>query len=57
MVTNVAVKGKDIIIKLFEPERGIVYTKAAAQNVFGYRVILDSTANDDEYRSIPDGKN
>lgn len=56
VVTNVTIQEKNIIIKLFKPERGIVYTKATSDDVFGYHLILDSSATYDEYLNTPHGK-
>src|SRR5688500_5787175 len=56
VVTDVFIKDKTIVIKLYKPERGIVHTKQVGKNLFGYEIILDSTATYDEYRFQPNGK-
>ena len=56
VITDVSFAYKSIIIKLYKPERGIVYTKQVAKDLFGYKIVLDSSATYDQYRSIPKGK-
>jgi len=53
VITDVLIKDKSIILKQFEPSRGIIYTKKVLPDVFGYKIIIDTTATYDEYRYIP----
>ncbi len=54
VVTDVIIKDKNIIIKQFEPSRGIINTKSLLTQVFEYKIIIDTTATYDEYRFRPD---
>jgi hypothetical protein len=54
VVTDVIVEDKNIIIKQFEPSRGIINTKNVLTEVFDYKIIIDTTATYDEYRFRPD---
>jgi hypothetical protein len=52
--TDVIIEDKNIIIKQFEPSRGIINTKNVLTEVFDYKIIIDTTATYDEYRFRPD---
>ena len=52
-ITNVSIKDKNIIIKLYKPANGIVYTKHLPTTVFDYAIILDSSASYNEYINKP----
>ena len=51
--TDVNIVGKNIVLKQFEPWRGIIYTKKLLPEVFGYKIVIDTNATYDEYRSVP----
>lgn len=53
VVVDVNIINKNIILKQFEPSRGIIYTKKVLPDVFGYKIIIDTTGTYDEYRYIP----
>lgn len=53
VITNVFMNNDSIILRLFKPERGIVHTKNMLSEIFGYKIIMDSTANHDEYTRRP----
>ncbi len=55
IISNVTLNEHNIIIKLVEPENGIVYTKDVNKELFGYKIVLDSTGTFDEYRLKPKG--
>jgi hypothetical protein len=56
VITNVTLKKDSIILRLIPPSLGIVYTKNIADEVFGYKIILDSSAAIEELNLIPDFK-
>jgi hypothetical protein len=56
VVTGISVSNDTIIIKLFEPYRGIIYENLTKDKIFGYITKIDTTATLDDYRKIPDGK-
>lgn len=55
VVLNVTLKEHNIILKLVKPSKGLVFTKKVDQEVFGYKIILDTTGTYDELRFRPDG--
>ncbi len=55
VVLNVTLKEHNIILKLVEPSKGLVFTKKVENEVFGYKIILDTTGTYDELRLRPDG--
>lgn len=55
VVTDVILKNDTILIKLFEPERGIVYTDSVLTKVFDYHIVFDDNSTYLEYRETPDG--
>lgn len=54
VVTNVSLNNKTIIIKQYEPYRGIVNTKKVLPEVFGYKIVIDTTATYNDYRYRPE---
>jgi len=56
VVTDIQLKNNKIILKLYEPHRGIVYTKKVKSTIGDYEIILDSTATYDEYLNKKDAK-
>ena len=55
VVVDVLLKEHDIILKLFAPSKGIVFTKQVEKEVYGYNIILDSTAPYEAFGLRPDG--
>jgi len=55
VITDVLLNDKIIVIKLYKPERGIIITEKISPKVFGYKIVLDSTATYNDYRNIPNG--
>lgn len=55
VVLNVTLKGHDIILKLVEPSKNLVFTKKVEKEVYGYNIVLDTSGTYDELRLIPDG--
>ncbi len=55
VILNVTLKDHNIILKLVEPSKGLVFTKKVDEEVFGYKIILDTTGTYDELRLRPDG--
>lgn len=56
VITDIKITDKKIIIKQFEPSNGIIFTKKVLNEVFGYKIVIDSSANYDEYRYRPAAK-
>jgi hypothetical protein len=54
VIIDVRLSGDSIILKLVEPEKGLVYTKQVEKKVFGYKIILDTTGTYEELQNIPD---
>ncbi|TWF40326.1 HNH endonuclease [Chitinophaga polysaccharea] len=55
-VLNVTLKDHNIILKTLGPSKSTVFTKHVEEEVFGYKITLDTTGNYMETRLIPDGK-
>ncbi len=55
VISDVLLKEHDIILKLVTPSKGIVYTKQVEKEVFGYKIIIDTTASYNALRIRPDG--
>ena len=55
-ITDVAVDSNVILVKLFEPYRGNVYTKPLPKRAFNHKIVFDTTATIEEYQHIPIGK-
>lgn len=55
VIVDVSLHEHDIILKLFRPSNGIVFTKQVEKVVFGYNIVLDSTATIEQVSLIPDG--
>ena len=58
VVTNITLDANRITIKTCEPYRKqkTIYTKVPEKEVFGYKILFDTTASYEEYRNIPNGK-
>ena len=54
-ITDVSIKDKSIMVKGVQTNigGGIIYTKKPLAKVFGYKIIIDSTATIDDYRKTP----
>lgn len=55
VILDVTLKEDTITLRLVEPSQGIVFTKKVENEVFGYRIKVDTTGTYDEMRLIPDG--
>ena len=55
VIVDVALIDHAIILKLVEPSKGLVYTKKVEDQVFGYKLIVDTTGTYDELRLRPNG--
>jgi hypothetical protein len=56
VVTDVSLINDTIRIQLFRPSIGIIYEDFTNEKIFGYNAIIDTTANLDDFKKIPDGK-
>lgn len=54
-VLNVTLKDHNIILKVLGPSKSMVFTKHVDEEVFGYKITLDTTGTYNETRLIPDG--
>lgn len=55
VILNVALQDSNIVLKLIEPSKNLVFTKKADEEVFGYKIKLDTTGTYEELWRIPDG--
>jgi len=55
-LVNVFLKGDSMVLKLYKPSNGIIYTKDVMPNVYGYKIVIDSSATREDYQHLPDGK-
>jgi len=55
VILDVTLKEDTITLRLVEPSQGIVFTKKVENEVFGYKIKVDTTGTYDEMRLIPDG--
>lgn len=55
VITKVKIIGNTIVISLFKPERGIIYSKQILKEAFGYEIRYDTTKNYDDYVNKPKG--
>lgn len=53
-VLNVTLKDHNIILRVLGPSKSMVFTKHVDEDVFGYKITLDTTGNYMEKRLIPD---
>lgn len=54
VVANVYTSGRTVVIKVCQPSRqGNVETKNVPKEVYGLKIVLDTTATNDEYRFRP----
>jgi hypothetical protein len=54
-ILNVTLKDHNIILKVLGPSKSMVFTKHVDEEVFGYKITLDTTGTYNETRLIPDG--
>ncbi|MBC9909300.1 hypothetical protein [Chitinophaga varians] len=54
-VLDVTLKDHDIILKTLGPSKSMVFTKHMDEEVFGYKITLDTTGTYNETKLIPDG--
>lgn len=55
VILNTSIQNDSIFLKVFEPSKGLVFTKGIEKEIYGYHIVLDSTGVIDELRLIPDG--
>lgn len=55
VILDVSLKGHDIILKLVEPSKNLVFTKEVDREIFGYKIKIDTTGTYNELRLRPDG--
>ncbi len=55
VVTDIQVEDKTIIIKLYKPSRGLIYTEQPLKKVFGYSIVYDTIVTQREYYNRPMG--
>ncbi|HMO62553.1 MAG TPA: hypothetical protein PKC39_15570 [Ferruginibacter sp.] len=55
VILNVTLQDSTIILKLVEPSKNLVFTKKVDEEVFGYKIKLDTTGTYEELMRIPDG--
>jgi hypothetical protein len=56
IIADIKISDKKIILKQFEPSNGIIHTKKKLNEVFGYKIVIDTSATYDEYRYRPAAK-
>jgi len=56
VIVNVTLNKDSIILRLVEPGAGRGYPKKTDNEVFGYKILMDSAATYDEFKNVPDGK-
>lgn len=54
VITDVSINDKTIVIKQYEPHRGIINTQKILPKVFGYKIKIDTSATYNEYRYRPE---
>jgi len=54
-VLNVTLKDHNIILRVLGPSKSMIFTKHVDEEVFGYKITLDTTGTYHETRLIPDG--
>jgi hypothetical protein len=55
VITDVFLEDSSIVVKLFQPSKGLVLTKSLPQNVFGYPIVFDSTATQKDLWKMSEG--
>jgi len=56
VVVDVSLKEKNIILKVVKPTDSSVLTKKVEDEIFGYKIILDTTGTYGELFLVPDGQ-
>lgn len=54
-ILNVSLDNHSIILRVLGPSKSMVFTKQVDEDVFGYKITLDTTGSSNEIRLIPDG--
>lgn len=54
-ILNVSLDNHNIILRVLGPSKSMVFTKQIDEEVFGYKITLDTTGSSNEIRLIPDG--
>ncbi|MBS0030270.1 hypothetical protein ACTJJ0_23720 [Chitinophaga sp. 22321] len=54
-VLNVMLKDHNIVLRTVGPSESMIFTKHVEEEVFGYKITLDTTGTYHERRLIPDG--
>lgn len=55
VILDVAIKDHCILLKLVQPSNGYPETKKVSDEVFGYKILVDTTGVSTDLNSIPDG--
>jgi hypothetical protein len=55
VITDFFLEDSAIVIKLFEPSKGLVLTKPLPKNIFGYDIVFDSSATLNDLRNMSNG--
>ena len=55
VIADISLKEHNVVIKVVHPEKGIVYTKSINEQVFGYRILIDTSENYNDLILRPDG--
>lgn len=55
VILDVTLQNHNITLRLVEPSKGLVLTKKVEEEIFGYKIILDTTGKYDEIRLRPNG--
>ncbi len=53
VITDVFLNDSSIVIKLFKPYRGIVFSKNPLSEIYGHKIIIDTTSAYEEYLQTP----
>jgi hypothetical protein len=52
-ITNINLKGDQIIVRLHNPQPGLTMTKNIKKEIFGYKIIIDSNGTWEEKALLP----
>ena len=55
VITDISLKADTIILKLVEPSKGLVFTKNVEKEIFGYKIIVDSSGTYEDLNFRPKG--
>lgn len=52
VITNIIFNDTAIVVKLYKPSRGIVYKDKFKKEIFGLKVLVDSSATSEDYNTM-----